>query len=483
MEEPKPILHATIQPLEVIEPPVVNQKRRIDWPAFILGLMIMIGLIGAGGILLGIEDANDTTEIDNLRITYVFSTIFLMFASVFNEAFLTRCWQRVAQNALRGEVCSDKLRASNFGIFEFLLRMVKLSLSRKEFSVFLSYLFLRCGTLAAVPLTQLTVTLEVFGNSGYHADVTVKKNGYMIAVAIAVYCASIGLGLAFAGLPIWAVFASGYDQQALKQAYEPYLNCVPGGSIAKSQDVAHYLDNPTDRSALENLSKLHKPGIQFVSKIKCIGFGLAIVLISVGGLVAYLKSDAADDVSRKTFVYVFTFACLICNLGFTLALDQVVWNLSLEATASAHNHNRTTTKFLGNTSGVTLTFLCFMRKSTNSRARWLLWLSLVQAILVRVFFVAVITRSNFEQFISSVEKESWLFILGFFFQMIGPTIGIPFLIFVICPLRIPMCDIDGWRLAKMLENTTPGDLIAYGVKNGKACCGVDVSEFEEQVLS
>ncbi|KAF4984996.1 hypothetical protein FDECE_16912 [Fusarium decemcellulare] len=481
MHQRKPEPPPTIQALQIDEIP--PSRSGVDWAPLIFWICTLISFVGGGAILLEAEDAGGTVEHDNLRLIYAVCAGFFMFAAVFNEALVEHCWRRVALRALRGPMSGNHIRAASLSLPRVALRLVTCSLSGREFAVALGYLFLRGGTLAAVPLTQLSVRLIHRGHVAfqYHANVEVQRAGYMIIVAVIVHAASLALGLACVGLPPWAAFRVGYGQEALRLAYEPYLTAMPGGSIATAHDVAKSLDNSAGSSGL---AKQHTPGLQIVAKLKSMGFGVLLVIIATGSLVGYLKShDAITGLDSE--VYAFAFGCLIINFGFTLALDQVVWNLSLEAMVKASDTSASlnTTRFLGSTSGMMLSAMCLFKTPTNTRSRWLLWISLLQAAVVRVFFVAAIGMSNNERFKPAQGRNPWLFLFEFWAPIIGPSIGIPFSLFLIVPLRIPVSDLDGWRLAKVLEGTSEHARLAYGVRDGRAYSGEGVQAFSKGMLA
>ncbi|KAL6361199.1 hypothetical protein LRP88_04662 [Fusarium phalaenopsidis] len=470
-----------------VDEPTLPSRHQVDWAPLIFWVCTLTSFVSAGAILLAMEDAGDTVEHDNMRMVYAFAATFFMFATVFNEALVERCWHRISLRALRGSVSGNNIRAANLSLFRVMLRLFMGSLSGRELTVAGGYLLLRGGTLVAVPVTQLTVHLRKTGYipGQYHANVEVQRAGHMIAVAVIVHTAAVALGLACVGLPPWAAFSAGYDQEALQRAYEPYVAVVPGGSIATTGSVADFLDKPTDASRVSKLTKEHVPGLQILAKLKSMIVGMILTIVATGCLVGYLKSQDTTA-GTDSQAYAFTVGCLFINLGFTLTLDQVVWNLSLEVMVktSEPNASLSNTRFLGNTSGMMLSATCLLKKATNLRSRWLLWISLLQAVLVRTFFVGAIGMSNSERFKPADGRERWLYLVEFWAKMIGPSIGIPFLLFLLVPLRVPVGDFDGWRLAKVLEGVASKvDAVAYGVKDGKACSGDRVEAFSKGQLA
>lgn len=454
-----------------------RHRRDFDCVTFLLWISTITCVISGGAALLGMNDAEDWRQHHKLRSFYVTSTIFLVFASVFNEAFLDRCWRRVTLQALRGPSCAASFRAANFSLRSTVQRALTLSLSRRELAVGFAYLFLRGGTLAAIPLSQLTATLEIknFDYDGQsRADIEVHKHGYMIALAVLAHIIAVALGLGCVKLRPWALFRYKFNNEEFQAAFQPYLTQIQGGSIASAKEVAKVLEHPDDLDVRAKLEKHHQPGWQVMRKIKFMLPGVTLMCVSMGLVTWYHLSTLKNKPGHET--YIFALGCLAANLGFTMTLEQTVWNMSLECMTGP---GLSLTWFLGTTSGIMLTGRC-IRTPTRAKLFVQQWIFAVQSAVVRILFVTTIGMKNMQRADSPYEVIldplllwQWLLILA---------IALPFVGFLIGYFKIPVCAYDRWRLAKVLEGISACSKVKYRAKYGYVCCAEDAKEFSRGVL-
>ena len=222
------------------------------------------------------------------------SSLPLLLATVLNEVIVERCWRRVVQAALgdnaysyTDEQMGKHLRAANFEWLNIMKRLCTNELSWHDFRSMLSYGLLRWGTAISIASVQLCVswvktdTIDAENNNIYRAN----KRVFWLIMPVFLHSASVFGTTTIWLLAPWAIFSSRYDEQGLLERYWPYLLRVQEGSIAKYEAVARSL-NPDGHSVVR-LGKKHRPGFQFLAKLKGIWFGLLFMGFAPGAALLY----------------------------------------------------------------------------------------------------------------------------------------------------------------------------------------------------
>lgn len=444
-------------------------------------LFLTWGCLIGGGVYLQLAPGLSIGD----RLVLNIALIFTLFAAVFNETLLDRCWRRISIHALKGPTCGAHLRAANFEWLVMLKGVVRWKLSVREFLTSISYMTLRWGTVAAIPIAQLSFEIIPLKNG----DFEIKYRPWVVPMAPLAHLLALAIAFILVGLPPWVALQSGYGEDALQRAYQPYLDRVPMGSAASYEDVARHLDNHSDYEALigEQLATHHRPGRQLRAKLRGMGPGIALIALTLILLVVYIKNSRGTSTASR--FYAIQFSYLVENVGYTLALNNIIWQISLESiTFRGKSRLGAGTNHLSASSGVMLTIKLFGR-CTNCRSKLLMVLFLFQAAAARVLFTQMgffwnIERSSgsslYRELISS--DGSLLENVGIFWSVLfGPVIFIPFVIFLFVRFSAPLCNVDGWRVAKIQVDGVyvPG---RYGVLDGKATMGIDVESFEAGIL-
>ncbi|KAH6867714.1 hypothetical protein B0T10DRAFT_467716 [Thelonectria olida] len=436
-----------------------------------------------GGVYLQLAQSPSLRRSLNARQTLNISLIFTTFAVVFNETLLDRCWRRISIHALRGPPCGSHLRAANFEWLVTLRRAFSCSLSVREFRTATSYMLLRWGTVAAFPLIQISISISP-SESLDTEDFIIKFRPWFIPIAVLVHFLALVTAFVSAGLPPLGFLKGGYGQQALQKAYQPFLDKVPMGSTATYEDVARYLEGKNDNLIEEPLTKPHQPGRQLFAKLRGIAPGIALLLFTVMLTIIYVCTWGGH--SPATTFYAVQLSYLAGNVGYTLAIDNIIWQVSLESiTFRGKSPRDVGTNHLNSSSGIMLAIKLFSR-STSCLAKFLMLLFLFQAAIVRILFTQMgffwtIERNTRTQDSSTGEayasKADFLWLIASSWVLLGPAIFIPFTIFLFIRFQAPLCNRDGWRVAKIQEDGVEC-LGHYGVVNGIAKFGHDVETFE-----
>lgn len=354
----------------------------------------------------------------------------------------------------------------------------------------LSYTVMRLGTLAAFPITQLSASVEVVGPGDWNPSLRPNFRPYMFALALVCHVTAICLSFAAARLSPRAIYYKGDDlAQSMTNAYEPYLREVPAGSTAPYDAVARYLDKPPASRDAADLAREHRPGLQLRNKLRGILPGVLMLVIALLALCLYYRHGAQVAPADQTnFISVLTLT--LANLGYTLALDQIIWQVSLEGLTdrgdATHPRSHGTTNFVGSTSGIMLFIKCW-GYTTNSRSKWLMWMLWFQAAMVRILFAVLITEIETQKYRRDYGNEEtvplYVELLAYYGKIIGLTIGIPMTIFSITIFIAPLSTLDGWRTAKIVVGTPLQLEGRYGVKNGMAKMEQGVQPFSAGKLA
>lgn len=426
------------------------------------------------------------------------SSLPLLLATVLNEVIVERCWRRVVQAALGDNAYSftDKqmgkhLRAANFEWLNIMKRLCTNELSWHDFRSMLSYGLLRWGTAISIASVQLCVswvktdTIDAENNNIYRAN----KRVFWLIMPVFLHSASVFGTTTIWLLAPWAIFSSRYDEQGLLERYWPYLLRVQEGSIAKYEAVARYL-NPDGHSVVP-LEKKHRPGFQFLAKLKGIWFGLLFMGLAPGAALLYTwqTQQNSEGGMIRSGVYRFGFHLIFLaqNIFYILALDFVIWNLTLEGfcKGSGTKANKNL-RHLGYSSGLMLLWRA-VRQRRPIRVAFFMWMFWVQAVLVRL--LTVLYAICVVAFRYGTREDRDVFFDPYFwvgYMMISAMLVLPlFLLWMFTRFQAPIGEQDGWRWAKIAKTALYEDGY-YGVRKkwveGKegeeAVWGGDVDSFE-----
>jgi hypothetical protein len=498
IEDPMKIPQSSI--LEVSPPRRARKhrkRRRLDYFNILLTLAVWVFLTLACLVLLYYSYAASQRDSDGgIGVTgteigqvILLSSAPLLIATVLNEVLVERCWRRVVYAALgnnAGSFTDAKkavhLRAANFEWIGILKRIFTHELSWRDLRSLVSYGLLRWGTAVSIAAAQLCVSwirTDITDDDGINLYIADKKP-YVVLLPVFLHAVSIfGTSSTWLLAP-WAMFSGRYDADGLLDRYRPYLERVRYGSIAKYETVARYL-NP-GRHAVPELKTKHKPGLQFVAKLKGISAGLLLMGLAPGAAWLYTwRTQQHNDGSMiryGLFRFGFHFLFLAQNIFYILALDFVVWNLSLEGfcKTTKAKPNRSL-RHLGYSSGLMLLWRAFWQRRPWQAAifMWMFW---VQAVLVRSLTVLYALITVFFRY-QAKGFEQGLFYPGFWLEYIKYTVLLVlplFTLWIFTSFQAPIAAQDGWRWAKIAVNALESDGF-YGVRNNEAVWGEDVESF------
>lgn len=462
----------------------------MDFVSFLL-LPMVWAFIAAAAVVLLYYSRWDIVSVGAVQVGMVRSCIPLLIATILNEVLIDRCWRRITYAALgrRGkrmteEQLARRIRAANFEWVSIFTRR----LSFRDLRAAISYAPLRWGTALAIASVQLTVSFDpVDPSSPYYTPeypYAVDRRLLWLPGPIFIHGFSIVLSLAVWLLPPWKVFSSRYDDAGMLQKYKPYFDSVQKGSIATYEDVARHIC-PGNRPR-KDLAKDHTPGLQFKAKFQGAWAGLLFVCMPPAIMLLLTRSSLTMEF--RYFRFLIHFAFLAQNIFYLLALDFVVWNLSLEGLSKGKKTKPVRgMRYLNTSSGVMLLFKAWKQRRPI-RAFIFLWLFWIQACTMRFFttfwtlaihFYAYDKDSNYrDEFYKPDFWLGWVILTGL---IVFPL----FLFWLVMPFHAPICTQDGWRWAKIAREALHEDgnygVSEYsqgGVLRYKACWGANVEPFE-----
>lgn len=471
-------------------------RRRADYLTTVLLLAVWGFLTTSCVVLLyyAIAASQDTgeagtnvTEVEIHR-AIILASPFILLATILNEVLVERAWRRVVHSALgsnaksyRDDKMSRHLRAANFEWLNLMKRLWTHELSSQDFRSMASYGLLRWGTAISIASIQLCVSWDKLdavdgeGNSMYVAN---KRSSWLI-VPVVLHSISTFGALGVWLLPPWALFSSKYDEIGLLERYRPYLERVPGGSIVKYEAVARNL-NLGNRKPYD-MNKVHTPGIQFRAKFKGIWFGLLLMVLAptAAGIYTLLTQSQDEGGMIRSNVYRFGFhlVFLAQNIFYILALDFVVWNITLEGFCRGpKTKSNKSLRHLGYSSGLMLLFRA-LRQRRPFRAAIFMWMFWIQAVLVRcwtVLFAFMVVAYRYSS--KEDRKDFWDPTFWLSYGIYSMALALPlFFVWLFIPFQAPIGEQDGWRWAKIAQTALTEDGF-YGVRDVTTSSGRIVPE-------
>jgi len=431
------------------------------------------------------SEAGTTVSQDEIAGTIALSSAPILLATILNEVLVDRCWRRVVYSALGSNAATlDKvtlarnLRAANFEWVSFVKRLFTGELSRQDFRTLASYGLLRWGTAISIASIQLCVSWKP-AQLDEEAQFYVASRRYLwLAGPAFIHACSVFGTMAIWLMPPWRFFSDRFHDPGLLERYTPYLKRVPGGSAAKYEVVARYLD-PRGTKAV-SLQRKNTPGIQCFAKLRGVWLGLLLMNLPPAAAYAYFRFTKYDDILRiGVYRFAVHFVFLAQNIFYLLALDFAVWNVSLEGFCkrTTGRPNRSL-RHLGYSSGIMLLVKAFKQRRPI-RAAIFLWLFWLQACLMRFLTVLYIlciqvlsygTLDDRDDFYDPQFWLAWSIMTALFAVLL-------FLIWVFAEFQAPICEQDGWRWAKIAQHALQEDGY-YGVRNSEAVWAMDVAPFD-----
>lgn len=442
----------------------VSRKWRCDCTALTLCTLVwlLIAASVAGLILLTKAKRNAAGWIDGQTVANAFAFLlgFSAIAATFNEALIDRIGRRIKSHALRGHVQGDHLRASNFQLVDALKRLITGRISRRELGILVSTSLLRWGSAAAFSCLQLTV--QIGRNPDNPSLFLTQIRTLWVPVPLALHIFSTFAALAFSGLPPWSLFFNKWDEKVVLAAYRPYLDIVPYGSAATSEQVAQLLDRTAMQpKEFSSLSVDHRPGLQVGKKFK--GTLTGTLLIVGTPTLLYLYQQYADENGVRVARFTYSLGLSIFATGYAFSQNFVIWTLGLEGITGTP---RSDTNRLGTTSGIMLLVKAF-RQRRPIRVFFLYCIFWLHALAVRLLlFVYIwllsVHKSVPEEVSQDVDELRWATKM-FWPLILWAFILPPFTVWFFVPFKAPLAALDGWRIAKILEGATLGKG-RYGVE-------------------
>lgn len=473
-------------------------RRWFDYPTLLLLLAVWAFLTFSCVILLFFTAYFSTTTSvageditgEEIASTLALSSIPILLATILNEVLVDRCWRRVTCAALgRNAVTQSNsrqaanLRAANFEWLNFLKRAGKCDLSFQDIRAVFSYGLLRWGSAVSIASVQLCVSWEYteFPRADDKVGLyTAHKRLIWVVVPVFLHSLSVFGTMLIWFIPPWLAFSSRFDDNGLLNRYEPYLQRVRGGSVVKYESVARHLESyQTDVP----IGKEHQPGIQFFAKLKGIWFGLGSMCLPPAAAWAYTRYIRWDNgLGFGTYRFAFHLVFLAQNIFYLLALDFVVWNLSLEGfcrTKSPKQKPNRSLRHLGYSSGIVLLMKSFKQRRPIRSAvfLWLFWLQACLMRFVTVLYTLCLTvlsygsKNDQKDFYDPYFWLGWIMMTVFF---VFPLFGV----WLFTRFQAPICEQDGWRWAKIARTAMWEDGY-YGVRNGEAVWAREVKPFDE----
>ncbi|KAH0537509.1 hypothetical protein FGG08_005684 [Glutinoglossum americanum] len=459
----------------------IGKRRRPDIWSLIILLGTWIALVLSTLTIWGHSGKGNALSFGEVDLAFRSSLLPGLVAAILNEVLLDRSWRRITREVLRGPMSANRLRAANFSWPSYLKRAFLCRLSLEELKSLGSYILLRWGTVVSQATVQLVVEFHT-DKKGYRAT----TRGFWFVGAVLLHALSLTLSFGIWRMPLWALFSSTCGEHGLIEAYQPYLDRVPSGSIATSDEVADYLDkvgltalNDSPEAQASVLSGRHSPGKQGMVKVRGVSLGVALALIIPSLLLVYVKRMSGNSIKARADVrFVILSGFLATYTAYLFAFDFIIWTISLEGLCKTPKTKpRRGTNHLNSISGVMLVIK--MAKSVwrrrPARAPMMFILFWVQCVLMRG--IAVIISFDFKggergDFVA--DCMIWMFV-GW------PILLLPLLVWVFVPFRAPLCRLDGWRWAKIAKDALyiEGN---YGIRDSKAVWGADVKPFENGVF-
>lgn len=471
----------------------VHKRHCVDYATTVALLSVWVFLTLASGVLLYFShvatsadsEVGTTVSQDEIARTVAYSSAPIFLATIINEILVERCWRRVEYSILesqaerlRDESLAVNLRAANFGWVKAVKRLYTGKFSWKDFRAMISYGLLRWGTAVSIASIQFCVSWKPAGSDDDSGMYTANKRHLWIVGPAFLHACSIFATMAMWLMPPWTFFSPRFDDAGLLQRYAPYLSRVRAGSLADSEAVARVLESR--KKDTEPLMRVNKPGMQFFDKLK--GVYLSLVFMNAPPAIAwaYFRYMHHNEILRQgVYRFAFHFVFLAQNILYLLALDFVIWNLSLEGFCKSGKRgaNRSL-RNLGYTSGFML-FLRAYRQGRPFRAAIFLWLFWLQACLMRFLTVVYILCVTVLSYRSADDRDD-MFDPQFWLAWSIMTAVFVFPLFVLWLLmsfQAPICEQNGWRWAKIAQNALVKDGF-YGVWNGQAVWAEHVESFD-----
>lgn len=477
-----------------------HKRRCLDYTTTILAILVWCFLVLSDIVLLyfarvSSKDVSESGEaVTSTEIAGVvgLSALPILLATIFNEVLVERCWRRVTYCALgdRVETFSDEkkakhLRAANFGIMNFLWRMLKWDLSWQDARTALSYALLRWGTAASIASVQLCVSWKPAHLENDTGLYTADRRYVWVFGPLAIHVCCIFGTMSFIWLmPPWRFFSDRFNDYGLLERYMPYLEHIRGGSIVTYDNVAKHLLKRDDKPV--ELHKKNRPGIQFRTKLKGVAFGLLLMNVPPAIAWAYFQYYDHGDVLRLSiYRFALHLVFLAQNIFYLLALDFVIWNLSLEGFCKTpRGKPNANLRHLGYSSGMML-FLKMVKQRRPIRACIFIILFWIQACLMRfltvlyVLCVQVLSYGNLDDRDDFYNPQFWLSWVVMTAMFIFPL----FILWLFTEFQAPICEQDGWRWAKIAQYALLGEGF-YGVRSHhsnhyEAAWGTDVMSFND----
>jgi hypothetical protein len=434
----------------------LSRRCRCDLAALTLCILIWL-LIAASiyGFVLN-NKARRNTEgwVDGATIANGFAYLLGLsaIAITLNEALIDRAWRRIKFQALRGSVSGNHLRAANFQLLDTLKRLMGRKLSMREFATFVSYSLLRWGTMLSFATLQLTVHIRHNDNNP-NLFFTQMRMAW-IPVPLVAHIFSLFGALAVSGLPPWSLLLNKFDEKVMEAAYARYLDIVPYGSAATSEQVAALLDKSLHPQDFSSLTVDHTPGLQAGKKLRGTLSG-TLIMIGVP-LILFLYQHEADEHGFAIARFAYSLGLSTIATGYTFSQNFAVWTLGLEGITSKP---RSDTNRLGTTSGVML-FVKACRQRRPVRAFVLYWMFWSHALIFRFLIFTYTWLLTINKIVPDEVKHDVDHIRSLAKIFWPVTVWIlvlpPFAMWFFVPFKAPLMPIDGWRIAKILEGATKG---------------------------
>lgn len=298
---------------------------------------------------------------------------------------------------------------------------------------------------------------------------------------------SVILGLAVCGLPPWALLLNKYDETVIHAAYQRYLDRVPFGSAATSEQVAKLLDRTDNKPRdFSSLAVDHAPGLQLKTKSLGIITGTLIVITMPALVFAFQHLQDTTGVAISRFAY--SYGIEITATGYGFALGFAVWTLGLEGITATP---RSDTNYIGTTSGFML-FVKACRQRRPVRVFFMYWIFWLHAGVMRLLLFVTTWALSVQNIVpeqQSINETMWrinsLSKWVFWPAIVWGWILLPFILWLLVPFKAPLTPFDGWRHAKIVEGATLGKG-RYGIEGlpgqGRAVWGMNTRTFAKERL-
>jgi hypothetical protein len=304
-----------------------------------------------------------------------------------------------------------------------------------------------------------------------------------IPVPIILHLVSLILALAVCGLPPWSILLNKYDEKVIHAAYQQYLDVVPYGSAASSDQVASLLDSTNNQPGdFTSLAIKHEPGLQLKKKGRGILSGTVIVLAVPAIIYAFQHMENRAGVPITRFAY--SYGLEITATGYGFAVSFAIWTLGLEGITG---RARSDTNYLGTTSGLML-FVKACRQRSPVRVFFLYWIFWLHSGLMRLLLFVTTWALSVQNIVpaqQTISEAMWkvnsLSKWVFWPAIIWGWILLPFLLWLVVPFKAPLTPFDGWRHAKIVEGAATLGKGRYGVEGpmdqGRAVWGRNTRPF------